>query len=245
MTRLLVTNDDGIDAPGLRALVRALADAGHEVVVAAPARQYSGASAAILVDGEADEVEVAERQVPGAVAAWAIGAAPAMCVLLAQWGRFGPAPEAVVSGINDGPNTGRVLLHSGTVGAALTAGVAGWRALAVSLDVGRSPAALHWAPAAAVAIGLLPVLLGEPEGTVLNLNVPNTAGPHRLVEAPLDTGGIVSTSEAGAEIDEEAVRLAVGRRGPEGTDSHLLQEGLATVTAIVPPAAVRLRTSLR
>lgn len=244
MTRLLVTNDDGIDAPGLRALVRALGDAGHEVLVAAPARQYSGASAAILVDGEADDVVVEERQVPGAIAAWAVGAAPAMCVLLAQWGRFGAAPEAVVSGINDGPNTGRVLLHSGTVGAALTAGVGGWRALAVSLDVGLAPERLHWEDAAAVAIDLLPVLLEEAPGTVLNLNVPNGPGPHGVVEAPLDVGGIVSTTAADADVDEEAVRVGLARGGAEGSDSDLLAAGLATVTAVVPPTATRLRHPL-
>jgi 5'-nucleotidase len=246
VTEVLVTNDDGIDAPGLHALVALLAERGHDVLVVAPARQFSGASASILIDDESGEVTAEPRFVPGAREAWAIGAAPAMCVLLAQYGRFGRMPGVVVSGINEGANTGRVLLHSGTVGAALTAGVGGGRAIAVSLDVGLMAAHQHWDAAAAVAESLLQTLLAEPAGTVLNVNVPNGPGPHPLVEAPLDAVGIVHTTTPDADEDDESVRLALaeGRGAQPGSDQALLTAGSATVTAIVPPAAVALQGTL-
>ena len=245
--RLLITNDDGIDAPGIRALALAAADAGHEVVIAAPARQSSGSSAAILVDDDAEEVAIEERRPPGRVAAaWAVHAAPAMCVLLGLRGTFGPVPDAVLSGVNYGANTGRVLLHSGTAGAALTAGVGGVRAIAVSLDLGFAPAVLHWDDAGAAAVRLLDTLLAEPSGTVLNLNVPNTPGPHRFAEAPLASGGVVHTTTSDAEEDDESVRMALAKGGgaDAGSDLDLLAQGLATVTSITPPGATALRAGL-
>ncbi len=242
--RLLVTNDDGIDAPGIRALALAAADAGHDVVIAAPARQSSGSGAAILVDDDAEQVPVEERRPPGRVAtAWAVHAAPAMCVLLGLRGTFGPLPDAVLSGVNYGANTGRVLLHSGTAGAALTAGVAGVRAIAVSLDLGDRPDQLGWDDAGATAVRLLGVLMAEPAGTVLNLNVPNSPGPHRFAEAPLSSGGVVHTSTSDAQGEDESVRraLARGEVDPDaGSDLDLLAQGLATVTSITPPGSTAL-----
>ena len=244
---MLVTNDDGIDAPGIRALAVAAADAGHEVVVAAPARQWSGASAALLIDDGADQVEVERRHPPGrASAAWAVHAAPAMCVLLGLRGSFGRKPDLVLSGVNYGANTGRVLLHSGTAGAALTAGVGGIRAIAVSLDVGLHASDLHWGVAAEAAVRLIPVLQDEAAGTVLNVNVPNTAGPHPFAEAPLAVGGVVHTTVSEADEHEESVRLALATPtgADAGSDLELLGRGFATVTAVVPPAAVALRGRL-
>ncbi|MFD1722705.1 5'/3'-nucleotidase SurE [Amnibacterium endophyticum] len=243
--RILVVNDDGIDAPGIRPLAVAAVAAGHEVVIAAPARQWSGASAAILVDDDADQVAVDRRQVPGVPEAFAVHAAPAMCVLLALRGSFGPRPDVVLSGINYGANTGRVLLHSGTAGAALTAGVGGLRALAVSLDVDQPSDALHWEDAAAAAVTLLPLLQAQPAATVLNLNAPNRPGAFEFREAPLATGGVVRTSSADGG-DEEELRAALGRAGAAdaGSDLDLLAQGYATVTAITPPGAVALQGAL-
>lgn len=243
--RILVVNDDGIDAPGIRPLAVAAAAAGHEVVLAAPARQWSGASAAILVDDDAEQVAVDRRQLPGVPDAYAVHAAPAMCVLLALRGSFGARPDVVLSGINYGANTGRVLLHSGTAGAALTAGVGGLRALAVSLDVDWSAADLRWEDAAQAAVELLPLLQAQPPATVLNLNVPNRPGPIEFREAPLATGGVVRTSSPESD-EQEAVRAGVEGDGSadEGSDLDLLEQGFATVTAITPPGAVPLQGRL-
>lgn len=245
--RVLVTNDDGIEAPGIHALAVAAADAGHEVVVAAPARQWSGASAAILLDDDAEQVEVEQRRPPGRAAdAWAVHAAPAMCVLLALRGSFGRRPDVVLSGVNYGANTGRVLLHSGTLGAAMTAGVGGVPAIGVSLDVGLHPAELHWAGAAEAAVRLIPSLQAEPVGTVLNLNVPNAQGPHPFAEAPLASGGVVHTTTAEDPDDEDSVRLALATPGAadHGSDLDLLTRGFATVTSVLPPSAIPLRGRL-
>lgn len=246
MTRALITNDDGISSPGLSALAHAALDAGLEVVIAAPAEEASGSSAAITgtntiaVTGHTDAstIKVEKREledVPG-IPAYSVRAAPGLIALLAAHGAFGPAPDLVLSGINRGANLGRVVLHSGTVGAALTGGVNDACGLAVSLDVGLHPEAHHWETAAAVVTGLVPVLLEHPLGTVFNLNVPNVppGSPLELREATLAPFGIVQTTMT--EPVEGDVRLTVRELPDEpipGSDAALLAAGYATVTNVV------------
>lgn len=138
---VLVTNDDGVDSPGLHALARALVDDGHDVIVVAPDREMSGSGAAlgqVHLDGGIDARRVDLPRLDG-VRAYAVAGPPGLCVLAARLGGFGRPPDVVVSGINPGCNTGRAVLHSGTVGAALTAANFGCRALAVSIDVSMPP----------------------------------------------------------------------------------------------------------
>jgi len=139
--RVLVTNDDGIDSPGLHALAAAAVRAGLEVIVAAPAEQSSGAGAALTATRHEGRTIVERRELPGldGVEAWAVQAQPGHIVVAALNGWFDPAPDVVLSGINHGANVGRAVLHSGTVGAALTAGISDVRGLAVSLDVALHP----------------------------------------------------------------------------------------------------------
>jgi 5'-nucleotidase len=135
--KVLVTNDDGVGSPGLHALARALVDDGHDVIVVAPDREMSGSAAAIgqvHVEAGIDAERVDLPRLEG-VPAYAVAGPPGLCVLTARLGGFGDPPELVVSGINPGCNTGRAVLHSGTVGAALTAANFGCRGLAVSIDV--------------------------------------------------------------------------------------------------------------
>ncbi|HLM29834.1 MAG TPA: 5'/3'-nucleotidase SurE, partial [Acidimicrobiales bacterium] len=135
--KVLVTNDDGVASPGLHALARSLVEQGHDVIVVAPDREMSG-SAAAIGQVHVDEGIDAERiELPGldGVPAYALAGPPGLCVLTARLGGFGEPPEMVVCGINPGCNTGRAVLHSGTVGAALTAANFGCRGLAVSIDV--------------------------------------------------------------------------------------------------------------
>jgi 5'-nucleotidase len=135
--KVLVTNDDGVASPGLHALARALVDDGHDVIVVAPDREMSGSAAAIgqvHVEGGIDAERVDLPRLDG-VLAYAVAGPPGLCVLTARLGGFGDPPDLVVSGINPGCNTGRAVLHSGTVGAALTAANFGCRGLAVSIDV--------------------------------------------------------------------------------------------------------------
>jgi 5'-nucleotidase len=246
VTRALITNDDGIASPGLYALAHAALDAGLDVVIAAPAEEASGSSAAITgtntvaVTGKTDastiRIERRELAEVEGIAAYSVRAAPGLIALLAAHGAFGDKPDVVLSGINRGANLGRVILHSGTVGAALTAGVNDARGLAVSLDVGLNPEAHHWESAAAVVRRLLPQLLAHPAGTVLNLNVPNVPAEVALElrEATLAPFGIVQTTMT--ESIEGEVRLTVRELPDEpiaGSDAALLAEGFATVTNVV------------
>ena len=254
--RLLVTNDDGVHAPGIRWLARAARDAGYDVTVAAPREEASGMSAALTAVTDEGRVMFAPAHLDGldGVPAFAVAASPAYIVMLAGLGVFGPAPDIVLSGINRGANAGRAILHSGTVGAAVTAAAGGARALAVSLDVlspaegsaasgGAAIAALdtvddeqrHWSTAAALARRLLPWLAGAPAGTVLNLNVPDrpaerVAGLRRATLAPFG-----QVQMAVAESGTDFVRMSIEEDAGEvpGSDVGLLAEGYATLTAVL------------
>ena len=135
--RILITNDDGIQSPGLEALVRALHEK-HQVIVAAPAAQQSAKAHAITVRERLYVDEYPPLQEAYGIKALAISGTPADTVKLYMEGiiQRDPAvkPELVVSGINDGSNVGTDILYSGTIGAATEGYVQGISALAVSLD---------------------------------------------------------------------------------------------------------------
>ena len=188
--RILVTNDDGVHAPGLAAMTRALAEwraraasetappgdpspGGHELVVVAPLANHSGAAAAVGTVYEREAIAYRALRIDGAddVPVFGLDASPALSVIVGALGGFGAKPDLVVSGINLGVNVGRSVLHSGTVGAALTGAQLGMRGLAVSMRSGTEPEC--WETAATIAVQLLPVLAAAPVRTVLNLNVPS------------------------------------------------------------------------
>jgi 5'-nucleotidase len=244
VTTILVTNDDGIGSVGLSALARAAVVEGHEVIIAAPRKQSSGSSASIVASEEDGRIQIERRELAGleGITTFAVRGAPGLIALIAAHGAFGPVPDVVLSGINHGANVGRAILHSGTVGAALTGGLNGARAIAVSLDVGISPVTYEWDAAATVTRRVLSRLLEQPPGTVFNLNVPNLRRPARLREAHLAPFGIVQTTME--HEDEHHVTLAVEDlpNTPEpGSDAALLAEGFATLTSITPVGSVPLR----
>ena len=184
MSRILVTNDDGIDSVGLHELARALAPLG-EVVVVAPDSEYSGASAA-LGALHLLQPEVRRAHVDGIVQAWTVNGPPGLCVMFSRLGVFGPI-DLVVSGINPGANVGRAIYHSGTVGAALTARNGGISGVAVSQAVSQYGvegqgwdemiAGQRWATAATVGAEVVAAVLADlpAEPVVVNVNVPNVA----------------------------------------------------------------------
>ncbi len=131
--RILVTNDDGIDSVGLHVLARAVAPLG-DVVVAAPDQEFSGAGAAIGAL-HIMQPEVHRATIDDIDTAWAVTGPPALCVMFARLGAFGPLPDLIVSGINPGANVGRSVYHSGTVGAALTGRNGSIPGIAVSQSV--------------------------------------------------------------------------------------------------------------
>jgi len=171
--RILVTNDDGIEAPGLHALALALDDDGHDVLVVAPATDHSGYGAAVGDLGRQSDLHTSPATIPGAehIAAFSLAGPPALCVMAARLGGFGDPPDLVASGINPGNNTGRAVLHSGTVGAALTGANLGVSGLAVSVGVGPDRTA-RFDAAAEVAAASVAWLATAPAKTVLNVNVP-------------------------------------------------------------------------
>ncbi|MDQ1537680.1 MAG: 5/3-nucleotidase, partial [Actinomycetota bacterium] len=148
--RALVTNDDGIESVGLRVLAAAGVQAGLEVVVAAPSSEYSGSSAALTAFESGGHLILDDVELDGLVVrrSVAVDASPAYITMAAVAGTFGPPPELVLSGINRGPNTGQSILHSGTVGAALTASTHGCPGIAFSLAAAQPT---EFATAAAVA----------------------------------------------------------------------------------------------
>lgn len=244
MTRVLVTNDDGIDSPGLHALAHELRAGGFEIVIAAPATQSSGSSASIMAEEHDGRIAIDRRRLEGleSVPAFAVHGGPGLIALIAARGAFGEPSEVVASGINHGANVGRAILHSGTVGAALTGGLNGAWGLAVSLDVGMSPTQQRWPVAAKTAAELLRDLLRRPRGTVMNVNVPNIDRPKGTVETDLAPFGIVQTT---MEQDDDAVRLAVEElpHTPDpGTDAAYLARGWVTVSGIIPVSRVPLGT---
>ena len=172
----LLTNDDGIDAPGLWAASRALAELGR-VLIVAPNANYSGYGAALPPPSQDVSCEIYPAPgvtMPG-LTAFSLAAPPRYCAQVGLSGALSRMPiDLVVSGINHGANLGRDVLYSGTVGAALTAYLLGKPAIAISLDA-KPAGVVHWntaawclqeiikshAPSAAV------------EHPLLNANIPN------------------------------------------------------------------------
>src|SRR5687768_10643505 len=107
--RILLTNDDGIDSVGLHLLARAMREHG-DVVIVAPDTEYSGAGAA-LGALHIIQPEVRRCTVEGIDAAWTVSGPPALCVMFARLGAFGPPFDLVVSGVNPGANVGRAVYH--------------------------------------------------------------------------------------------------------------------------------------
>ncbi|ROT26813.1 5'/3'-nucleotidase SurE [Micromonospora sp. HM5-17] len=254
--RVLVTNDDGIAAPGLRWLARTAVARGLDVVVAAPREEASGASAAMSAVERDGRVVVEEHHIeelPG-IPAYGVAGSPGLITLIALHGAFGPAPEVVLSGINRGANVGRAVLHSGTVGAAFTAAANGCHGMAVSLDVlapheataGSGGAAVavphperderrHWATAARVALDLLPRLTAGPRESVLNVNSPDLPYDRLRGVRRATLAGFGQVQMTVAEAGRGFIRTALEESGQPvepGTDVAWLAEGCASVTAL-------------
>lgn len=235
--RLLITNDDGIGATGLHRLALALARTDHEVVVVAPDRDWSGAGAS-LGRIEADEhVEVVRVELPDCpeVEAWSVAGPPGLAVLSARLGAFGEPPEVVVSGVNAGLNTGRSILHSGTVGAALTGQNFGFSGLAVSVE--RRGDVWHWDTAAELAVEVLDRLLDAPPRSVLNLNVPglprtDVLGVRWARLAPFGAVRAAIADVAEGRLQFELRADASHAPAPD-TDQGTVEAGYAALTTLV------------
>ena len=168
--KILLTNDDGISAPGIRALYKALVQAGHTVTVVAPMNEQSGVSSSVtlIMPLRVRPVEDAGFQGTG------VFGSPADCVKLALANLMETKPDLVIAGINAGGNTGVDVIYSGTVAAALEGALSGYPSLAVSYDAFRLPDISEHARHA-VSLAERIDWAKVPKRRVLNLNYPNCA----------------------------------------------------------------------
>ena len=245
--RVLVTNDDGVHAPGLLALAAALVADGHDVFVVAPMEDMSGSGAALGPQSSVgcDVEHLVLPTLGESVPAVAIDGPPGLCVLLSSIEAFGPRPDVVASGINPGSNTGRAVLFSGTVGAALAAARLGLRAVAVSARH-RADGKVRFDTAAAYGAAAVRWLEGRSAadgGIALNVNVPDVGveDVKGVREGRLATFGIVRTAITSQDDKRLTLVLEEPTEPPEeGTDSRLVRDGYVAVNAIGLPHAVPL-----
>lgn len=227
--RLLLSNDDGYQAPGLRCLAKVLADTG-DISVVAPERDRSGASNSLTLD-----YPLRARRAENGF--FFVDGTPTDCVHLAITGLLDDEPDMVISGINSGANLGDDVIYSGTVAAAMEGRFLGFPAIAVSLvlnDFG------NYETAAAMVKRLLEHMLSNPlpADTILNINVP---------DLPLSRiRGIEVTRLGHRHKAEPVVRMKdprgrpvywVGPPGGEqdagpGTDFHAIRRGSISVTPL-------------
>lgn len=169
--KLLISNDDGIFAKGIRVLANTLAAQGHEVTVVCPDRERSATGHGITMHRPIRAEQVSSVYQDG-VEAWACSGTPADCVKLALDALLDKAPDCVLSGINHGANLGNDVLYSGTVSAAMEGLLEGIPSVALSL---ASFTHSDFQPAADYACQLLPHLPKIKQPLLLNLNIPPVA----------------------------------------------------------------------
>lgn len=180
--KILLSNDDGVHAPGLHQMAAALRKLG-EVFICAPEAPRSGASSALTLYAPLHVTEVGPR-------CWSVSGNPADAVKLALTELLGGRPELVVSGINNGLNCGSNVLYSGTVAAALEGAQAGIRSFAVSRKVASNE---NYRAEARIAARIIGTLSGAAAGaaTVYNINIPS----------PKARGVVTTTTELEPYVD--------------------------------------------
>lgn len=224
---ILISNDDGVFAPGIEALAAALETVG-EIHVVAPERDRSGASNSLTLDRPLELRTLANGFI-------SINGAPADCVHLGTSGLFDHDPEIVVSGINRGANLGDDVLYSGTVAAAMEGRYLHYPSIAMSLVGDR-----YYDTAAEVARLLVQQIaqLNVASRTVLNVNVPDVPlaelkGIHvtRLGHRQLSATPVRHVDPRGKERFWIAASGEAADAGP-GTDFFAIKEGCVSVTPI-------------
>lgn len=168
--KLLISNDDGIFAPGIRSLANGLAAAGHDVTVVCPDRERSATGHGLTLH-QPIRAEIIESIFHPTIKAWACSGTPSDCVKLALWALLDSPPDFVLSGINQGANLGTDILYSGTVSAAMEGVIEGIPSIAFSLTSFSSPefqSAVNFAKTLLAQLEVNPL----PEVMLLNVNVP-------------------------------------------------------------------------
>ncbi|WP_190809895.1 5'/3'-nucleotidase SurE [Flagellimonas sp. S3867] len=170
---ILVTNDDGITAPGLRVLIQVMKEIG-EVVVVAPDSPQSGMGHAITIDSTLYSKKVVIDHEKGAPSEYSCSGTPADCVKLGLQEILDRKPDICISGINHGSNASINVIYSGTMSAAIEAGIEGIPAIGFSLCDYSWDADFSHARDSIKKIVQEALAQGIPKGTVLNVNIPKT-----------------------------------------------------------------------
>jgi 5'/3'-nucleotidase len=231
---ILVTNDDGVDSPGLSALARALKNV-DQVCVIAPNRNWTAAGHTKTLDRP---LRVTELRLPGSrLMAYASDGSPSDCVALGFLGLAPERPRLVVSGINTGPNMGSDITYSGTVSAAMEGVVSGVPAIAVSL-ADYYDLDFRYAAAFAGRLARRVLSKGLERDVLLNVNIPR--GSRK------DIQGVQITRLGRREYNDQLIRrkdpygrdyfwiggTPPGGVGEPGTDLHAVGAGYVSVTPI-------------
>jgi 5'-nucleotidase len=233
--RVLLTNDDGIDAPGIRLLEEAATTLAREVWVVAPEHDQSGVSHSISLHHPLRVSKRTARKV-------AVTGTPADCVALAvqELMRDHP-PDFIFSGINRGSNLGVETVFSGTVGAAMAGLLLGFRSIALS-QVFTNPNPVRWETGAALAPRVLRQLIAMewPEGCCMNVNFPDFPAAENTPIVFTEQGpGLMEGLSMNKRADPRAVdyywltiRRNTARHNPEGTETAVVQKGGVSITPL-------------
>lgn len=230
---ILISNDDGYLAPGIRTLAQHLKQVA-DITVVAPERDRSGASNSLTLDWP---IRVNPADEPGI---HRVDGTPTDCVHLAITGLLEEEPDMVVSGINAGANMGDDVLYSGTVAAAMEGRFLGYPAIAISLVSQGNHEFEHFETAARVAVELLERIKSHPlpSDTILNVNVPDLPWE--------ELGGMEATRLGHRHKSEPVIKSSdprgrpiywVGPAGGEqdagpGTDFHAVRSSRVSVTPL-------------
>lgn len=244
--RIVLTNDDGIEAPGLLAARRALEKIG-DVITVAPDRNRSGVGRSISF-GRSLHVE--ERKMADGTVGYACSGTPVDCVRLVALGLMDFEPDIVVSGINHGENLGDDITYSGTVAGALEGIVIGVPGIAVSLSINRPwhetvqeamplEGGLHFEAAAEFTASLVKVALnGLPSGRILNVNAPNLPR-EKLRGARVTRLGrrfykdeLVEVRDDNGRVGYDIYNNPPGHHEEEGTDFAAIENDEISITPV-------------
>lgn len=231
--RILLTNDDGIFAPGIMAMHDEL-QRSHEVTVVAPAQVQSGGSHAITIRNPVlwRSVNVNER-----FRGTSVEGTPADCVKLAIGALMPEKPDLVVSGINSGLNTGVHVLYSGTVAAAVEGAILGCPAVAISLELYRD---MDYPRAARIAGRIIADLSSDAlaKRSIWNVNIPQfkPGCPKGIRVAPQSTQPTLDRLEKRSDPNGREYYWLGGEWGElddgDDTDLHVVREGFICVTPL-------------
>ncbi len=234
MTSIIVTNDDGYDAPGILALAEAMGELG-EAQVCAPASNQSASGHKITLF---QNIAVASKTIGAGIPALAVGGSPADCIALSLLGMVDARPDIVVSGINRGENMGQDLTYSGTVTAALEAAIHGIPAVAISLARADADCREDYAVAARIAVSIVGLVLarGLPPLTILNVNVPPVTQVADLRGIRLTRQGIRIYRDRLVQVEAGLVRVEgeppTAHTDELGTDVWAVHRDYVSVTPV-------------